>query len=181
MWQINTSDSWRIKWSQMRVRLVWNHFIPHSLPVLIYHSKVWRILIIFVMGIPILARHHLYNRTAPMGFLAGEMLPKTALNLRSWKSNCIRIKIWDVKTRLCQTSAVAWMSNYIPYLYECGITYSWCNLNANNIPNIILHWNATKKLITKPGFQWSVLRKLKLLLLIWKANWVARPLYPHDH
>ena len=38
-WELDTCDSWEIKWFHTRLRRVWNCFIPHGLQVSIYNNQ----------------------------------------------------------------------------------------------------------------------------------------------
>ena len=72
---------------QTRWNLVWNRFIPHTSQVTIYHIKVWLILIISTMGIPMLARQHLCIQSACWGLFHKKRSGILALIL--WLLICI--------------------------------------------------------------------------------------------
>ena len=64
---------------------------PHSSQVSIYHIKVWWILIIFKIGIPILVRWHIHNETAPRVTFTNMGLTL----IPAWMSNHVASKVWD--------------------------------------------------------------------------------------
>ena len=92
------------------------------------------------MGIPVLARQHLYGlrllwdpylfRNSALSYLR----PRLLTEIMTWISNYIDVKQWDVITHPCPNfngiEVRAWMGNYIPLFYMDIITYSCLNLRG---------------------------------------------------